>query len=358
MAKNQEERLMLPAVQPVVGGHCESSALMNALHYLGYPFTEAQIVGGGGAIGFMFQKGGFPFLGGRSSTMREVFCRNAALSWQARAGEPKEESRQGAIGVLRRGIPVILRVDMRYLPYLYGGRYGSAHMSFGWHVITLFGIDFAKGTAYVSDTALPGLQAVKLADLEKARSSDTKVFPPRREYWWIEKKPAEYEPDWQRICRGSISEVVKSYEWRPANEEEAAMGLGGLEGLRDFPHVLLDFDSTVRNAFLLPPVFDFLHGCIETNGTGGAAFRIFYRDFLLDMAMRLKKPRLAEAAGLLDAAIVAWHDLADEFQRLARTIAKARGKAERAAQYGHAAEKAGTLYGAEKAFYEFLGKEP
>jgi len=33
---------------------------------------------------------------------------------------------------------------MRYLPYLYNGHYGPPYMSFGWHMITLFGIDLQK----------------------------------------------------------------------------------------------------------------------------------------------------------------------------------------------------------------------
>ena len=41
-------KIMLPDVQVLAGGHCESSAIANALHYLGYPINEASIVGGGG----------------------------------------------------------------------------------------------------------------------------------------------------------------------------------------------------------------------------------------------------------------------------------------------------------------------
>jgi hypothetical protein len=350
-------KIMLPDVQVLAGGHCESSAIANALHYLGYSFNEASIVGGGGAIGFMYQRGEFPFLGGRNFGLREIFFKNADLVWQKKVDQSASESWQGVTEVLKKGIPVVLRVDMRYLPYLYGGKYGSSYMSFGWHMVTLFGIDFENGTALVSDTALESLQSIRLKDLEKARSSDTKVFPPFREYYWIEPKPAAYEPDWDKILKESIREVINNYEWKPANQKEAALGLGGLEGLKQFEQELKDFESTVSKTYLLSPIFDFLYGCIETNGTGGAAFRIFYRDFLLQMANRLNNSKLKEAAALLDTSIVAWHDLSREFKKISQTIKKVKSKDERNNLYAMAAELSAALYNAEKAFYLYIKDE-
>jgi len=350
-------RIILPDVQVTPGGHCESSAMTNALHYLGYPFNEETVVGGGGAIGFMYQRGDFPFLGGRSSTLKEVFFNNADLVWQKKVEQSAEESWQGVAEVLERGLPVVLRVDMRYLPYLYGGKYGPSYMSFGWHIITLFGIDFENEAALVSDTALEGLQSIKLKDLEKARSSDTKVFPPLREYYWVENKPAAYLPDWNKILNESVNEVIKNYEWMPATEEEAGLGLGGLEGLKQFPQELRDFESAGSKTYLLSPAFDFLYGCIETNGTGGAAFRIFYRDFLLQMAERLDNPKLEQAASLLDVSIATWHDLSGEFKKISQSIKKMKSADERYTLYDGAAKIAERLYDSEKAFYIFLKDE-
>lgn len=349
--------IMLPEVQVITGGHCESSAITNALHYLGYPFNEACIVGGGGAIAFMYQRGEFPFLGGRNFGLREIFFENADLIWQKRIDQSTEESWQGVIEVLKREIPVVLRVDMRYLPYLYGGKYGPSYMSFGWHMVTLFGIDFENETALVSDTAHEDLQSIKLKDLEKARSSDTKVFPPFREYYWVEQKPVAYKPDWNKILKESIREVINNYEWKPANQEEAALGLGGLEGLKQFEQELRDFESTVTKTYLLSPIFDYLYGCIETNGTGGAAFRIFYRNFLLQMADRLNNPKLKEAAALLDTSITVWHDLSGEFKKISQTIKKVKSKDDRNILYAGAAEIAAVLYNAEKAFYLYIKEE-
>ena len=151
--------------------------------------------------------------------------------------------------------------------------------------------------------------------------------------------------------------MINNYEWKPANQEEAALGLGGLEGLKQFEQELRDFESTVTKTYLLSPIFDYLYGCIETNGTGGAAFRIFYRNFLLQMADRLNNPKLKEAAALLDTSIAAWHDLSGEFKMISKTIRKVKSKEDRNNLYAGAAEIAAALYNAEKAFYLYIKDE-
>ena len=59
------EVVMLANIEVVSGQHCESSAIVNALHYLGYDIDETTLFGAGGGISFFYQKGRFPFIGGR-----------------------------------------------------------------------------------------------------------------------------------------------------------------------------------------------------------------------------------------------------------------------------------------------------
>lgn len=72
--------------------------------------------------------------------------------------------------------------DMRYLPYLYGGKYGPAYSSFGWHIICLFGIDWSIQEALVSDTAMPGLQRITLKDLHKPPDRQSPAYVSRRRH--------------------------------------------------------------------------------------------------------------------------------------------------------------------------------
>jgi hypothetical protein len=328
--------LVLKDFAPQRGGHCESSAMLNALHHLGYGVTEADIVGGGGAPGFLFTDEGFPFIGGRSERMREDFLEAAGIPYKVVRPESGEDGWTRIIGLLDSGLPVLLRVDMRYLPYLFGGRYGDARMSFGWHWICLYSIDFDKKEALVTDTDKGGPCRVSLADLEKARSSDTKIYPPRREYAWIEPKPADWSFDVDKVTRSSFALLLSNYEgskdWQAGGQSSARPGapqiLRGLSGLEAFPSRLAFLHTEVK-PFLLGPAWSFMAASIERNGTGGAAFRRLYRDFIAARAADCADPKLrADCAAILpkaEAAATAWSAVAASFDEGAAKLAAARG---------------------------------
>jgi hypothetical protein len=353
-ASEGKKVIILKDVKVISGGHCESSAINNALNYLGYDLNEALVVGGGGALGFTFQKGDFPFLGGRSLNMREVFFSGADIKWHLEKPEQSDPLWNTIITVLEKGIPVVLRVDMRFLPYLYGGQYGPPYASFGWHMITLFGLDFKTGMAWVSDTALPGLQKVKISDLEKARCSETKIFPPKREYFWVEKKPLNYKTDWNELTINGLKWVITNMEMEKSPAESGMEANLGLEGIKKLGSELVNIEQIIKNKYMLPMVFHFLYGCIETNGTGGAAFRILFRDFLKQAAEKLNNSKIKQVIPHLEASIEAWHELASGFKEISQKIAHIQKKEERLNLYHDLAKRADNLYKKEKTFYQLL----
>ena len=293
------------------GRHCESSAILNALLAAGYDFTEAEIIGYGAAPSFVYQAGKFPFIGGRSSDMREVFFATTGIASQCRKPAPRDDMWKEVYEVLGRGLPVLLRVDMRYLPYRYDGKFGPAYMSFGWHWITLFKVDREAGLAYVTDTEYKGLQCIKLRDLEKARSSTTKNWPPAREFAWVERAAAPWKADRDAMARRSIRVAARNLQGSDFQSMSA-----GLPELERLPSRLAVLDREVP-FFLLSPALAYMSSSIERNGTGGAAFRTLYAEWLEAEAPRLSDPALA--AGVSTAAIAArkaeaaWHVLSARF---------------------------------------------
>lgn len=165
----------------------ESSALLNTLDYLGYSFNETNIMGGGG-IGYSLQHGEFPILDCSSPLMKETFCNGAQIQLNKVSPKDAETSWSEVKKLLGQGIPVILRVDVRYLTYRYGGNLGPLFTSDGRHYITLFGIDTEKQTAWVSDASYRSLQTINLIDLNSARGSALKAYAPNREYFWVQKR--------------------------------------------------------------------------------------------------------------------------------------------------------------------------
>jgi hypothetical protein len=330
-------------VKVIPGGHCESSAILNALINQGYPITESMITGAGGALGFSFQKGTFPFILARNAEMRERFFEAAGIVWHKRIPEAGGDFGWSEIhSLLARGTPVVLRVDMRFLPYRFSGKYGSARMAFGWHMITLFGIDADSGTALVSDTDYRDLQRIKLADLQKARDSRTKALPPHGEYYWAEPAPSGYAVDWGRLMRSSSRALAENYEQ------------GSLANLKAFPADLESFEAWSKQAFLYPAVLEYMAGNIEDFGTGGASFRAFYRDFL-SRAEKAGAPASADfsyhrALSRIDDCVSSWHELSAAFRAKSKEIRKM-DKGQRAAAYSGFAAIARTLYEREEAFY-------
>lgn len=100
---------------------------------------------------------------------------------------------------------------------------------------------------------------------------------PENEFYWIEKKPVGYSFDWRTIAQRSIEQVIKNMEADDPALSHDAENLMGINGLKQFSNELVSIEDTIK-PYLLPSVFDFFYGSIETNGTGGAAFRIFYRE--------------------------------------------------------------------------------
>lgn len=336
---------LLSGASPVPGGHCESSAMMNALRYEGYGVTESMIVGGGGALSFSLAKGTFPFIGARNLDMRERFFAAAGIGWHKTIPTGRDAGWAEIDGLLRKGIPVVLRVDMRFLPYLYGGKYGPAHMSFGWHMITLFGVDYEKGVAYVSDTANVGLQTIRLRDLAKARTSTTKNLTPRAEYYWADPAGAPYsdarKPDADSLARSSFEAALENYE------------SGALESLSRFGGDIRSLERDGAKPFLLPAILEYMAGTIEDYGTGGASFRVLYRGFLEYAAKESSFRGSADLIPAIDASIAEWHRLSAAFRESAKRI-KGLNEASRAAEFEKLGKIADALYESEKRFYTAL----
>ena len=150
-----------------------------------------------------------------------------------------------------------------------------------------------------------------MRDLEKARSSRTKNWPPEEEFAWVEPANAAWTADRDGMAERSIR--VAEEGLKGGSFQSMSAGLPELERL---PSRLAALDQEVPS-FLLSPALAYMSNSIERNGTGGAAFRTMYAEWLEVEAARLSKPGLA--AGVSAAAVAArraegtWHALASDF---------------------------------------------
>jgi len=345
--QSEEGKAIILEHTALAGSHCESSAILNALNYLEYEISEEQIIGAGAAPGFVYEKGKFPFLGGRNIDLRESFSASTGVEFtlEEDPGEPQWDEIEK---LLERGVPVILRVDMRYLPYLHGGKYGSKYTSFGWHIITLFSLDRTNDRARVSDTAYRELKYIKVRDLEKARFSKTEVYPPRGDYYWFERSLSPFEPDWTSLAEKSLIKYARTMKEETA-EENLLSGLSGLKALADEIRALPER----AGPYMIIPVLEFHYGCIETNGTGGAAFRSMYNRFLNESLNGEENREILRGSKTCEEA---WHNLAQAYKNAAALYKDARKKQKREL-IETIAVSADSVYRAEAEFIDIISKK-
>jgi len=325
------------------GEHCESSAMMNALNYHGAALSENMINGFASSMSFGF--GGddkFPMILMRVGDLKERFSKTTGMKIVEGQPQNPQEAYDRTKRLLSENIAVVLRVNMRYLPYLHGGKYGSKYTSFGWHFITLVKLDEVQGYALVTDTSCDRLQKIKIADLAKARDSKEGELKADNYFYFFD-NPQIMDIDFENAFKKSLESLIRNYE----SDE------GILNQLKDFPDEIENIEQN-RNVFMLSPMFFTWYGFIEEFGTGGSGFRNFLHKYLLEMRDLLK---YNELEGLIDVVCHMcnqWKEIAYKFKSISQEIAKIRKKEAREAEYKKAAEIAHKVYGAELKVYNEL----
>jgi len=164
------------------GIHCESSALRDIFEFYGFTFSESKIFGLGSGLGFIYWYGKqmpYPFVGGRARDLYKNLCNNLGVVVKVNKTSSKTKAYEALRKLIAEDVPVMIHVDMPFLKYL--GLPKEAH--FGGHVVVVAGIDENKGVVYVADTAFEKLQTATLKELEEARDSKFKPFPPENKWF-------------------------------------------------------------------------------------------------------------------------------------------------------------------------------
>jgi hypothetical protein len=123
--------------------HCVTGSIRRVYDFHGFPISEDMLLGLGAGVGFVYwhMKGMAPFLGGRANVgrPREEGLERTTGRRTGVAVDVMQTSSNGKAGkalaeAIAKG-PVMIRVDMGFLPYL--GIPEGYH--FGWHVVVVAG---------------------------------------------------------------------------------------------------------------------------------------------------------------------------------------------------------------------------
>ena len=289
---------MIQGFKHEVGQHCESSSMRDLFEFYGFPMSEAMAFGLDATMGFGYfdqsnmltdvgsddSKTPF-FAGGKQGTIdaNSLACRLLGIKLRKQSFTSADKAWVESKKLIDQGTPLILRVDMYYLPY-YEFSLAEEGGHFGGHAITLAGYDEEKSVAYVGDTEFEEFQEFSIEMLKKGRSSeegDPYMYPKNTQFR-MEPRPDGKHPPLAAAVKVAIQQVV-NYMLRPS------MNNVGIQGLKLFANSITGWDERLRGIARM--TFELTHGYIETWGTGGASFRNLYKEFLEEI---LTHPELKE----------------------------------------------------------------
>jgi len=291
-------RLIIDDFKHMAGANCQTSSLRKLLAYYGIELSEPMIIGLCSGLGFFYfymKKMPFPMVLGLAVKKTEVFERVLSiLGGGVKVTETASENaaHNNLIALLEKGQPAITFVDFAYLPFFFAEgtpipNEQSGH--FGAHTFVTYGIDEEKNEVYISDRyANPHIMSYE--QLKAARGSKYAPFPAKN-------KLVELSlPKKVKNLKEIIHPAIKANVYYMYNPPIRNMGLTGFEKWRKMlPTWATDFNDD-NLLFGLISVFIYM----ETGGTGGAMFRILYRDFLKEAGNLLNNNGLLKASDMFD----------------------------------------------------------
>jgi len=284
-----------------VGVHCESSALRDIFEFFGFKFSEPMVFGLGSGLSFIYwhsKQMPYPFIGGRTRDLCENLCSNLGVTLKVNRTASKSRAYEAMKNLIGKNIPVMIHVDMPYLKYLELPE--QAH--FGAHTVVVCGIDEDKGIVYIADTMFKDLQRATLKELEEARSSTFKPFPPENK-WLTFDFPERITPIEEAI-RNAINKTVRSMLYPPIKN----LGVKGINHSADeivkWPKMFPPGNSLSRQIYELNYIM------MEEDGTGSGVFRYLYARFLKEVGELLNNKELADLGQRYHRIGQKWTDIA------------------------------------------------
>ncbi|MFX1274714.1 MAG: BtrH N-terminal domain-containing protein [Promethearchaeota archaeon] len=291
-------RLIIEDFKHISGANCQLSSLRKVLAYYDIELSEPMLLGLCSGLGFFYyymKVMPFPMVLGLAVKKTEVFERvlnrlggNVKITETASVNT----AHNNLVNLLKKGQPAITFVDFAYLPFFFAEgtpipNENSGH--FGAHTFVTYGIDDEKDEAFISDRyANPHVMSYE--QLKAARGSRHAPFPAKNKM--VELILPKKINDLKKILPSAIKSNIEFMFNPPISN----MGLKGFQKWRKMlPTWTSDFNDE-NLLFGLVSVFIYM----ETGGTGGAMFRILYRDFLKEAGALLNNDDLLEASDIFD----------------------------------------------------------
>jgi hypothetical protein len=277
------------------GYHCQTNALAKIFHFHNLPLSEDMLLGLGAGLGFIYWKMKFGestyvFIGGRGNT-KEFFNdigERTGVEIKVISTSSEKKAEATLLEKLKRKEPVMIFGDMGFLPWFEF----PEEYHFGGHTFVVCGYD-GQSTVLASDMD-PKASGLKkgfyhpatMEQLNKARSSPYKPFPPKNAY--LEFDFSKFHPPSIEDIYASIAKTAELLLHPPIKN----IGVKGLrhsaKEIRMWPVMFNDYDLRMN----LFSIFIFF----EIGGTGGGCFRYMYSRFLKEAAKITRNNKLLDSS--------------------------------------------------------------
>ena len=299
----------LPGFRSLVTCHCVTGSMRQVYAFHGDGISEEMLLGLGDGVGFIYwhMRGAPPMLGGRANVGRpgeagleRLAGRRTGVAVESRETASAARAEAALLEALAGGEPVMVQVDMGELGYL--GMPAGYH--FGGHVVVVAGADPESRTALVADRDAP-LHAVSLDELDRARGSPCRPWPPRRRWWSF---------DFSAVREPRAAEVREAIAETATAMLEAPIANLGVRGIRTAATRIRGWPAALGARGLTAACINGFTMIDARGGTGGGCFRSMYATFLKEAAMITSEPAFACAGAAMAEIASSWQEVAEALQ--------------------------------------------
>jgi len=286
--------------------HCITGSMRHVYVYNDHPISEEMLLGLGAGVGFIYwhQKGAPPFIGGRANARGEfepLAGERTGVKIEAHTTSSARKAERTLLETLDAGQPVMLYCDMGFLPYF---DFGGKEYHFGGHAVVVCGYDAETRHALIADR--DGLYPVSMEDLEKARGSTYKPFPPKHKW---------YTFDFSRKRQPTADEVRAAIAEQTQGMLEPPISNFGVKGIRKAAKRALKWPDQMDENALRRTFFNTYIFIDATGGTGGGLFRYMFSRFLRKATEITGETRLDENSGEFQRIGDRWQEVAEIFKQ-------------------------------------------
>ena len=268
--------------------HCVTGSMRHVYVHNDHDISEDMLLGIGAGVSFSYWhfKGQPPLLGGRGMpklSLEEIAGQRTGVKIEPHTTTSARRARQTLLDMLDVGHPVMLQVDMGFLPYF---DFGGEEYHFGGHVVVACGYDPDTDRVLIADRE-EELHPVPMEDLAKARGSTYKPFPPRNKW---------YTFDFGQKRQPTADEVRLAIAQQAGPMLEPPISNIGVKGIRKAARSVPKWPDKLEPGEVRWALFNAWIFISPTGGTGGGTFRYMFSRFLREAAEITGDPRLEESA--------------------------------------------------------------